>query len=57
MLAQFHKPVNICTSMRRLELFPFRYRDPVSETWVKARYVAEQMNAAAQLRGQIAASR
>ena len=43
--------------MRRLELFPFRYRDPVSETWVKARYVAEQMNAAAQLHGQIAASR
>jgi len=25
----------------RLELFPFRYRDPRSGKWVRARYVAE----------------
>ena len=25
-----------------LELFPFRFRDPVSGKWVKARYVAER---------------
>jgi len=25
----------------RLELFPFRYRDPVTGKWVRARYVAE----------------
>jgi hypothetical protein len=26
----------------RLELFPFRYRDPVSRKWVKSRYAAER---------------
>lgn len=25
----------------RLELFPFRFRDPVTGKWVRARYVAE----------------
>ena len=28
--------------MPRLELFPFRYRDPLGGRWVKARYVAER---------------
>lgn len=28
--------------MPRLELFPFRYRDPLTGKWVKARYVAER---------------
>ena len=28
--------------MPRLELFPFRFRDPVSRKWVRARYVAER---------------
>ena len=28
--------------MSRLELFPFRYRDPVTGKWVKARYKAER---------------
>ena len=37
-----HKPANVCTSMRRLELYPFRFKDPVSGKWVKARYVAER---------------
>ena len=27
--------------MPRLELFPFRYRDPRTGKWVRARYVAE----------------
>ena len=27
--------------MPRLELFPFRYRDPLTGKWVNARYVAE----------------
>jgi hypothetical protein len=26
----------------RLELFPFRYRDPLTGKWVRARYVAER---------------
>jgi len=26
----------------RLELFPFRYRDPLTRKWVRARYVAER---------------
>ena len=28
--------------MPRLELFPFRYRDPVTRKWVRARYRAER---------------
>ena len=28
--------------MPRLELFPFRYRNPVTGKWVRARYVAER---------------
>ena len=28
--------------MPRLELFPFRYRDPLTGKWVKARYKAER---------------
>ena len=28
--------------MPRLELFPFRYRDPVTGKWVRARYRAER---------------
>ena len=28
--------------MPRLELFPFRFRDPVTGKWVRARYVAER---------------
>jgi len=28
--------------MARLELFPFRYRSPITGKWVKARYVAEK---------------
>jgi hypothetical protein len=28
--------------MPRLELFPFRFRDPVSGKWVRARYVAQR---------------
>ena len=28
--------------MPRLELFPFRFRDPVTGKWIKARYVAER---------------
>jgi len=27
--------------MPRLELFPFRFRDPLTKKWVRARYVAE----------------
>ena len=27
-------------AMPRLELFPFRYRNPVTGKWVRARYVA-----------------
>jgi hypothetical protein len=27
--------------MPRLELFPFRFRDPLTKRWVRARYVAE----------------
>jgi hypothetical protein len=27
--------------MRRLELYPFRFRDPLTRKWVRARYVAE----------------
>ena len=30
-----------------LVLFPFRFRDPVTRKWVKARYVAEQHEIAA----------
>jgi len=26
----------------RLELYPFRYRDPLTGKWVRARYVAER---------------
>jgi hypothetical protein len=26
----------------RLELFPFRFRDPLTGKWVRARYVAER---------------
>jgi hypothetical protein len=26
----------------RLEFFPFRYRDPLTRKWVRARYVAER---------------
>ena len=33
--------------MPRLELFPFRYRDPVNRKWVRARYVAERHEIAA----------
>ena len=33
---------NICTSMRRLELYPFRLKDPVSGKWIKGSYVAER---------------
>ena len=28
--------------MPRLELFPFRYRDPTTGRWTRARYVAER---------------
>ena len=28
--------------MRRLKLYPFRFKNPVSGKWVKARYVAER---------------
>lgn len=31
-----------CTALPRLELFPFRYRDPWTDKWVRARYVAER---------------
>ena len=31
----------------RLELFSFRYRDPVTGRWKRARYVAEQREIAA----------
>lgn len=31
----------------RLELFPFRYRDPRSGKWIRARYVAERHEIAA----------
>jgi hypothetical protein len=27
--------------MPPLELYPFRYRDPLTDKWVRARYVAE----------------
>ena len=33
--------------MPRLELFPFRYRDPLTGKWVKARYRAERDEIAA----------
>lgn len=33
--------------MARIELFPFRYRDPGSGKWVRARYVAERQEIAA----------
>jgi hypothetical protein len=33
--------------MPRLELFPFRYRSPITGKWVKARYVAEKHEIAA----------
>ena len=33
--------------MPRLELFPFRFRDPVSGKWVRARYVAQREEIAA----------
>ena len=33
--------------MPRLEQFPFRYRDPLSGKWVRARYVAERHEIAA----------
>ena len=29
-------------AMPRLELFPFRYRNPVTGKWVRARYVASR---------------
>jgi hypothetical protein len=35
----------------RLELFPFRYRDPVSRKWVKARYAAERQEIGSTGRG------
>jgi hypothetical protein len=31
----------------RLELFPFRYRDPLTGKWATARYVAERQDIAA----------
>ena len=34
-----------------LVLFPFRFRDPVSGKWVRARYVAEREVIAARYRG------
>jgi hypothetical protein len=34
--------------MRRLHLYPFRYRDPVSGKWKRARHVAERHEIAAQ---------
>src|SRR5436190_6268077 len=40
-VARSHGPLH-SLHMPRLELFPFRYRDPVSRKWVKARYVAER---------------
>jgi len=33
--------------MPPLQLLPFRFRDPVTGKWVKARYVAEQHEVAA----------
>jgi hypothetical protein len=30
--------------MSRLELFAFRYRDPRTGKWIRARYVAEDAN-------------
>ena len=33
--------------MPRLELYPFRYRDPVTGKWVRARYKAERHEIAA----------
>lgn len=33
--------------MKRLELFPFRYRDPRTRKWIRARYVAERHEIAA----------
>ena len=33
--------------MPRLELYPFRYRDPVTAKWIRARYVAERHEIAA----------
>ena len=33
--------------MPHLELFPFRYRDPLTGKWVKARYKAERHEIAA----------
>jgi hypothetical protein len=33
--------------MRRLELYPFRYRDRLTGKWVKARYVASREDIAA----------
>lgn len=36
------QPARHRTRMPRLELFPFRLRDPVSGRWVRARYVAER---------------
>ena len=32
--------------MPRIELFPFRYRDPRTGKWVRARYRAEQQEIA-----------
>jgi hypothetical protein len=34
--------------MRRIHLYPFRYRDPVSGKWKRARHVAERHEIAAQ---------
>jgi len=31
----------------RIELFPFRYRDPRTRKWIRARYVAERHEIAA----------
>jgi hypothetical protein len=33
--------------MRRLELYPFRFRDPITGKWVRARYRAERHEIAA----------
>jgi len=33
--------------MPRLELFPFRYRNPTTGKWIRARYVAERHEIAA----------
>ena len=37
----------VSVPMPRLELFPFRYRDPRTGRWIRARYVAERHEIAA----------